>query len=476
MVCRASFYYRKGVRWMYELTPKLDSYSKEPQYVQLYNYIKQEIDKRMLRPNTKLPSKRKLSWYLNVSQNTVEASYDQLVAEGYIEGIPRKGYFVCEIQPTFSHAEKNSDYIKEKIFKSDVTFDFTQTGVDHHSFPFAVFRKIANDVLKSESKHLLTIGHPQGEFELREEIASYLYESRGVRTAPSQIIIGSGTATLIQLLFKLLKGSLYAVEDPGYHKRLVTFEKGPENVKGIPLDNEGISITSLKESGANIAFVTPSHQFPCGMIMSISRRKQLLSWAKEKKGRYIVEDDYDSEFRYSGKPIPALQSLDSDEKVIYMGTFSKALLPSLRMAYIVLPKLLMEKYHEHYFHFVQSVSRLDQEIIKRFMQEGSWKKHINKMRIVYKKKRDALITALSTHFPNSIEIIGQDSGLHLLVRMNNGMVEKELIEQAAKYDIKVYPVSDYGLSDDRTILLGFAVLSEEEIFSGVHSLAKAWGG
>lgn len=464
----------RGSDRMMELTPRLDLHSREPLYVQLYSFIKQEIETGKLTPYTKLPSKRKLSRYLQVSQNTIEAAYEQLVAEGYIEGISRKGYFVCKIEQTFSTLKESVMYIKEKAYENNVTFDFTQTGVDYDSFPFAIFRKISNDLLKDGNEHLLRIGHPQGEYELREAIVLYLYESRGVRASPSQVIIGSGTPTLIRLLFKLVKGSLYAVEDPGYHRRLVTFEKGDENVRLVPLDDDGMMISKLEDSNADIAFVTPSHQFPCGMIMPISRRKQLLNWAQKKDGRYIVEDDYDSEFRYSGKPIPALQSLDCQERVIYMGTFSKALLPSLRISYMILPKPLIENYHENHFSLVQSVSRLDQEIITKFMQEGYWEKHINKMRVVYRKKRDVLVSAISIYFPDSVEIIGLDSGLHLLVRPNNGMTEQELIERAEKYNIKVYPVSEYGQNDYQTVLLGFAALSEKEIHTAIQLLAKAW--
>ncbi|MCU7713131.1 PLP-dependent aminotransferase family protein (plasmid) [Priestia megaterium] len=461
---------------MMELTPMLDLHSRKPLYVQLYSFIKQEIETGKLPPYSKLPSKRKLSRHLQVSQNTIEAAYEQLVAEGYIEGISRKGYFVCKIEQSFRNLKESVIYIKEKSYKNNFAFDFTQTGVDYYSFPFTVFRKISNDILRDENKGLLRIGHPQGEYDIREAIALYLYKSRGVRASPSQIIIGSGTPTLIRLLFKLVKGSLYAVEDPGYHRRLVTFEKGNANVRLIALDDDGIMISKLEDSDADIAFVTPSHQFPCGMIMSISRRKQLLNWAQKKDGRYIVEDDYDSEFRYSGKPIPALQSLDSQEKVIYMGTFSKALLPSLRISYMVLPQPLIENFHKNHFSFVQSVSRLDQEIIKRFMQEGYWEKHINKMRVVYRKKRDGLIAAISTYFPDSVEVIGLNSGLHFLMQPNNGMSEQELIESAAKYSIKVYPVSEYGQNNNQTVLLGFAVLSEKEIHTAIQLLAKAWMG
>jgi GntR family transcriptional regulator/MocR family aminotransferase len=201
---------------------------------------------------------------------------------------------------------------------------------------------------------------------------------------------------------------------------------------------------------------------------------QLLNWADAKEERYIIEDDYDSEFRYSGKPIPALQGLDSNEKVIYMSTFSKALLPSLRISYMVLPKSLIQMYQRDCFFYPQTVSRIDQDIIKKFLQDGYWERHIQKMRVIYRKKRDALVSSISKYFPEFVEIIGQDSGLHLLIRPNNGMTEKELIEQAAQYSIRVYPVSAYGKSDDKTVLLGFAILSEEEIYKAIQLLAKAW--
>jgi GntR family transcriptional regulator/MocR family aminotransferase len=245
----------------------------------------------------------------------------------------------------------------------------------------------------------------------------------------------------------------------------------------LSLDKDGICISELENSSANIVFVTPSHQFPYGMIMPITRRMQLLQWAKKEEGRYIVEDDYDSEFRYSGKPIPALQGLDTDGKVIYMGTLSKALLPSLRMSYMVLPKKLIKKYQQQYLFYTQSVSRMDQEIIRKFLNDGHWEKHIHKMRVVYRKKRDRLVSVLEKYFSNRIEVIGEDSGLHILLKVHNGMEEKELMEAAAERSIKVYPASIYykeGTSPKSTVLLGFATLLEEEIEEAIQLLYTAW--
>lgn len=462
---------------MLELTPNLNTKSKIALYVQLYEYIKKEIKDGTIPAFTKLPAKRKLASYLQVSKNTVEAAYEQLLAEGYIESASRKGYFVCKIEQMI-YVEGSEAKVEEVSFREEnYTFDFTQTGVDTHTFPFTMYRKLINDVWQPHNNELLFLGHPQGEWSLREEIANYLYESRGVRCSASQIVLGAGTQILVKLLFQLLRGSNYAVENPGYHRKMVVFEQGEKKVQMLSLDRDGICMTDLENSDANVVFVTPSHQFPYGMIMPITRRTQLLQWAKKEEDRYIIEDDYDSEFRYSGKPIPALQGLDTDGKVIYMGTLSKALLPSLRMSYIVLPKNVIEKYQKEYLFYTQSVSRMDQEVIRRFLNEGYWEKHIHKMRVVYRKKRDRLVFEIEKYFSNRVEVIGEDSGLHILLQVHNGMREEELIKEAEKYSIKIYPVSTYykdGTAPENVVLLGFAILSEDEIAKAIQLLHKAW--
>lgn len=462
---------------MLELTPNLNMNSKKALYVQLYEYIKKEIKDGTISAFTKLPAKRKLAGYLQVSKNTIEAAYEQLLAEGYIESISRKGYFVCEFEQMMDVEGSEAEVEEIPFREGNYTFDFTQTGVDTNTFPFTTYRKLINDVWQPHNNDLLFLGHPQGELSLREEIANYLYESRGVRCSASQIVLGAGTQILVKLLFQLLKGSNYAVENPGYHRKMVVFEQGEKKVQMLSLDRDGICMADLENSDANVVFVTPSHQFPCGMIMPITRRTQLLQWAKKEEDRYIIEDDYDSEFRYSGKPIPALQGLDTDGKVIYMGTLSKALLPSLRMSYIVLPKNLIKKYQKEYLFYTQSVSRMDQEVIRKFLNEGYWEKHIHKMRVVYRKKRNRLVFEIEKYFSNRVEVIGEDSGLHILLKVHNGMREEELIKAAAKYSIKIYPVSTYYKDDtapENVVLLGFAILSEEEIAKAIQLLHKAW--
>lgn len=462
---------------MLELTPNLNMNSKKALYVQLYEYIKKEIKDGTISAFTKLPAKRKLAGYLQVSKNTIEAAYEQLLAEGYIESISRKGYFVCEFEQMMDVEGSEAEVEEIPFREGNYTFDFTQTGVDTNTFPFTTYRKLINDVWQPHNNDLLFLGHPQGELSLREEIANYLYESRGVRCSASQIVLGAGTQILVKLLFQLLKGSNYAVENPGYHRKMVVFEQGEKKVQMLSLDRDGICMADLENSDANVVFVTPSHQFPYGMIMPITRRTQLLQWAKKEEDRYIIEDDYDSEFRYSGRPIPALQGLDTDGKVIYMGTLSKALLPSLRMSYIVLPKNLIKKYQKEYLFYTQSVSRMDQEVIRKFLNEGYWEKHIHKMRVVYRKKRDRLVFEIEKYFSNRVEVIGEDSGLHILLKVHNGMREEELIKAAAKYSIKIYPFSTYYKDDtapENVVLLGFAILSEEEIAKAIQLLHKAW--
>ncbi|WP_335743557.1 PLP-dependent aminotransferase family protein [Salicibibacter kimchii] len=348
---------------MFEVTVDLNAKSNTPLYLQIFQYFKQEIQSGRIEDGTKLPSKRKLAQHLDVSQLTVESAYDQLKAEGYIQSKPRKGLFVQKVEydilpnqnaPQFHTTE--SSQISEQI-----KYDFHHGKIDLNYFPHKTWRKISIDCL-SDKQHLLN-GDPQGEFNLRKEISMYLFQSRGVRCSPDQIVIGAGTQYLVGILCMLMnKKSVVAVEDPGFHRTKHALKNHGIPIEPIPLDEEGIDIKRLKKSSANIAYVTPSHQFPTGVVMPISRRLELLKWA-EKTGGYIIEDDYDGEFRYKGKPIPSLQGIDSSGNVIYFGTFSKSLIPSARISYMILPEELMNKYHQTLSMNKQTVPRLYQDIL-----------------------------------------------------------------------------------------------------------------
>ncbi|UZQ52015.1 PLP-dependent aminotransferase family protein [Clostridium kluyveri] len=466
---------------MIEIMPIWDYSKNTPLYVQLYEYIKKEIQIGTIKPETKLPSKRKLASYLGISQNTIQTAYEQLCAEGYVESKPRIGIFVKRLEDkllcSLPLIHKPDENIKLKD-NFDYLIDFCPRDVDLNNFPHSTWRRLATQCLYSEQSDILLTGEPQGEEDLREEISKYLFQSRSVRCVPEQIIIGAGTQYLLILLCMLLgKEYIYAIENPGYNKVRNVFRDQGINVHPIPIDKDGICIEDLRKSSARIVYITPSHQFPYGMIMPVSRRLELLKWCEEKDG-YIIEDDYDSEFRYNGNPIPSLQGLGSNGTVIYMGTFSKSLIPSIRISYLVLPSKLLEKYQESFKIYKQTVSRFHQDTLYRFMKEGYWERHIHKMRTLYRKKHAILLSAIDKHMKEKVEIIGKKSGLHILLKVKNGMTEEKLIQSARKMKIKIYPTSIYYAecvsSEFPLILLGFGGLTEIHIEEGIQILKKAW--
>lgn len=394
---------------MIEITPIWDESKNTPLYMQLYEYIKREIQKGTIKPDTKLPSKRKLASYLGISQNTIQTAYDQLCAEGYVESKPRIGIFVTRLEgkllsyPSVILSPYKNIKPKDNF---DYLIDFCPRDIDYKYFPMSTWRKLTNQSLNSEQGDILLTGEPQGEKSLREEICKYLFQSRNVRCVPEKIIIGAGTQYLLILLCMLIgKKHVYAIENPGYNKVRNVFKDQGLNVHSISIDEDGICIEDLKKSSAKVVYITPSHQYPYGMIMPINRRLELLKWCREKDA-YIIEDDYDSEFRYNGKPIPSLQGLDSNGNVIYMGTFSKSLVPSIRISYLVLPSKLLEKYQESFQIYKQTVSRFHQDTLYRFMKEGYWERHIHKMRKLYSKKHTTLISIINKYMKGKVEIIG----------------------------------------------------------------------
>jgi GntR family transcriptional regulator / MocR family aminotransferase len=464
-----------------EITPILDNKSKKPLYIQLSDYIKQEITTGRIQSNEKLPSKRKLSQYLDVSVNTVQAAYDQLCAEGYVVSKQRKGLFVTSMKDDlFANQTYSQEWqTKNEQVYSDVDIDFNSGTVDLDHFPYTPWRKLTMQSLYEDQGELLYTGNPQGEIALREEISKYLYESRGVRCTADQIVIGAGTQGLIGLLCLIIgKESTYALENPGFHRTRAVLEDQSINTIPIPLDDDGIEVKALQASYARVVYVTPSHQFPYGMVMPIARRLELLKWAEE-KGGYIIEDDYDGEFRYKGKPIPSLQGLDTNGNVIYLGTFSKSLIPSIRISYMVLPPTLIQRYQDHFTIYKQTVSRLHQHTLYRFMNEGHWQRHLNKMRTLYRKKQKTLMAAIHNNFRDQVNVIGEKSGLHIVLEIKKDLSEEELIKRAMKVGVKVYPISIYydGAKIVMTpkILLGFGGLSEKEIEDGIRLLKRVWG-
>lgn len=465
---------------MIEITPAFDEKNSKPLYVQLVDYIKEEILAGRIKPNEKLPSKRKLSTYLGISINTIQAAYDQLNAEGYIISKQRQGVFVANLEEEL-FIEKIAPPEEERTSEtknSSVKIDFNSGKVDLEHFPFSAWKKLTLQSIYEDQGALFYSGDPQGELQLREQIAKYLFASRGVRCSSDQIVIGAGTQSLLSLLYLILgEGYAFALENPGFHRTRVVLKDLGADLHYIQLDGDGINMEKLYESAATVVYITPSHQFPCGMVMPIQRRMELLKWAEE-RGGYIIEDDYDGEYRYKGKPIPSLQGLDKIGRVIYLGTFSKSLIPSIRVSYLVLPKELTKVYQEHFTLYKQQTSRLHQNTIFHFMNEGFWHSHLNKMRTLYRKKQAVLVSSLNKQFGNEVEVIGEQSGLHIVVKVKTHMTEDALISKALEAGVKVYPLSIYYADPkdikETKILLGFGGLSLSEIELGVKILKKAW--
>ncbi|MCX7614455.1 MAG: PLP-dependent aminotransferase family protein [Clostridiales bacterium] len=452
---------------------------KTPLYEQLYEFIKSEIRNGTYVYNTKLPSKRQLASHLQCSQNTVQTAYQQLIAEGYIIAKPKSGFYVCRLDGLFLIDNQQIHPDKAGGKTAAYRYDFSHHGVDADSFPYAFWRRITKEVINEYDRDLLKLGNAQGDYALRQKIANYLHQSRSVQCTPEQIIISSGTEFLIQILIQLLPGNnIYALEDPGYERLSLIFKSNRVRYRYVTLDENGMTLEGLNNSQSDVICITPSHQFPTGNIMPVTRRIQLLNWANENEGRYIIEDDYDSEFKYSGRPIPSLQGLDAGEKVIYIGAFSKSLAPSIRISYAVLPDKLLESYRKRLSFYICPVPAIEQQVLCRFMDDGHFERHLNKMRNIYKKKREILVSAIRQHLPK-VSIIGANAGLHLLIEVQNGMSEAELIVSAREASVKVYGLSQYCSSGQYinhkpTILLGYATMTQIEIAEAAKLLQKAW--
>ncbi len=455
---------------------QLQKQSPIPLYKQLYQEIKKAIIEGKIVVGIKLPSKRKLADYLQISQTTVELAYAQLVAEGFIESRPRKGFYAQPVEElAYLDIPHDEPAVEESI---SYRIDFNSGNIDTHSFPFLTWRKLTRDILDDSNHELLLSGHPQGDDVLRQEIARYLYQSRGVVCDASQIVIGSGTEQLLPLLIRLLdKKLVYGYENPGYALTHSIFSHHDRQAIPIDIDADGLNVSQLESSTVDVAYVTPSHQFPSGSVLSATKRAQLLNWAVAKPERYIIEDDYDSEFRYTSRPIPALQSMDLSDRVIYISTFSKSLMPSLRLAYMVLPKRLLRAYQQTFRHYSSSVPRHDQHMVATFMKDGHFARHLNRMRKLYQKKIKQLSTSLAPFAP-TVTVSGEQAGMHIVLTIQTKWTEQELIKRAKQVGIRVTGLQSYDVHKRAytppKIVLGFGGLSEEDIHAGIMELMTCW--
>lgn len=428
-------------------------------YTQLYENIKRDILSGKLKYKEKLPSKRKLSTHLNLSGTTIEIAYQQLLDEGYIYSVPKVGFFVEDIQTINIAPESKSDMPNHHHKQRQLSLKIEDSHIK--SFPFHKFRKYARDAFEQEQYHLLELGDVQGEEILRNEIRRYLYHSRGVNCENYQIIIGSSTEQLFTLLTKILGNSSYILENPGYPLIRKVLQSEHKDYQYIDVDEEGLIVSSLPED-VEIVHVTPSHQFPTGVVLSAKRRTELINWSKQKQNRYIIEDDYDSEFRYKGRPLAALQGMSND-CVIYMSTFSKSIYPSIRCAYLVLPDKLLKLY-KAMSKPNNTVPRHIQYMIAAFMKDGEFERNINRMRKEYKKKLELVLQSVRETFKQS-NITGSDAGMHFVLET------KEIIN---KDSIAINTIDDY-YSGEKTsyknkYIIGFGSIEDDEISSIIKRL------
>lgn len=469
---------------MYQITLKPDPTGKTPLYEQLYRSIAMEIGEGRIAAGERLPSKKALAAHLKVSQTTVETAYEMLMSEGYVTSRPRSGYYACEVgrltppsdpRPSLPDSAPARDFV--------CRYSFGTSGVDTQSFPYATWAKLTRETVYRHPD-LLQIGSNQGDVALREILARYLYEYRAVNCDARQIVVGAGVEYLLDMLCQLLSQDCrIAVENPCYPKAYTIFSNNAKTTVPIGVDQHGLCVRELADTDASCAYVTPSHQFPTGVVMPIGRRTQLLNWAAEEEGRYIIEDDYDSEFRYSGKPIPALQGLDCGDRVIYLATFSRSIAPSIRIAYMVLPPALLAQYERRFGRYRCTVSRFEQHVLAHFIEGGHLARHLNRMRTLYRKRKDSLLTSLERHFPqNSYAVTGDQTGLHLMLQLNTDRSESQLTTAAAQAGIRLTALSDYLIAPVparaqlASFVLGYCSMEPSEIEAAVQLLAELWFG
>ena len=408
-----------------------------PLYEALYRCIRGDILSGTLKAGEKLPSKRALAQNLEVSKITVETAYSQLLAEGYICSREKVGYFVeaverPQVRPMVS--EKAPAPGKRKPI-----LDLTGGGTEQ--FPFSVWSRLQREVMLDYGEKLLLPLPHQGIPELRQAVADHLAAFRGMTVDPENILIGAGTDFLYNLLIQLLgRDKIYAVEEPGYGKIRRIYAAGGVTTVSAYMDSAGVLPGSLGQ--AQVLHISPSHHFPTGLVTPVSRRLELLRWAKE-GGNWIIEDDYDSEFRFDAHPMPAMQSLDG-ERVIYMNSFSKSLAPSIRISYMVLPRHLMGLFRQQLGFYSCTVASFEQYTLARFLSRGYFEKHINRMRKFYKNRRNRVISLLQgCGAAPWITILEQDAGLHFLLRVETKLSDRELTRRLEEAGIRVQALSEY---------------------------------
>ena len=461
------------------LTYSFENKGGDSLYEYLYKQIKADIVNRILSPDEKLPSKRALAKHLSVSTITVENAYSQLCAEGYLYSVPKSGFYVSDISTSTPSSGKKPVHHTHTVPETPAYFaDFVNNSTTTDTFPFATWTKLLRETMAEHAANLMARSPSAGIIQLRSAIADYLYQFRGMSVEPEQIIIGAGTEYLYGLLIQLLgHDKLYAVEDPGYQKITKIYRSNHVACVPIPLDRHGIKLKELHLSGADILHISPAHHFPTGIVTPVSRRYEILSWASIGE-RYIIEDDYDSEFRLQGKPIPSLYSIDTSDKVIYINTFSKSLASTIRISYMILPKPLLMRYNRELSFYSCTVSNFEQYTLAKFIEKGYLEKHINRMRNYYRNLRNTILSCIKNApgYPG-VTILEEDAGLHFLLHVDTRISDDELITRAAAQGIHISCLNQYygaqPAKDSHTIIINYSGIRTSEIDEAVKRLFYA---
>ena len=449
------------------LTYELKKSPGVPLYEALYRCIRADILSGKLPPNTKLPSKRALAEHLEVSKITVEGAYGQLLEEGYIRSAEKVGYFVEEMVQHRLEPTPVPDVAAQPALEA---------GAGPEKFPFSVWSKLQREVMLDYGEKLLLPLDSQGTPELRQAIAKHLADFRGMTVNPDNILVGAGTDFLYNLLIQLLgRDKVYAVEEPGYGKIRRIYGAGGVTCVSAGMDREGVVPEALTD--ARVLHISPAHHFPTGIVTPVGRRQELLRWARERDG-YIIEDDYDSEFRFDAHPMPTMMSLDPVGRVVYMNTFSKSLAPSIRISYLVLPEGLMQQFRERLGFYSCTVSSFEQYTLARFLSRGHFEKHINRMRRFYRRRRNRIMEVLKgCSFASRLTIREEDAGLHFLVTVDTELSDEALMTRCARAGLPVRTLSSYYHSPvpeqiRHTLVINYASLREEELEQALKKLAE----
>lgn len=462
------------------LTYTLDKEAGVSLYEQLYRCVKEDILSGRLAAGEKLPSKRALAAHLEISVITVKNAYEQLMAEGYLSGVEKRGYFVSSVLPPVTAAPPAPQETAAEPEERQWFLDLVTNSIDAEDFPFTVWARLMRQTILEQGTGLLHSTPPQGAWALRRAIAAHLRQFRGMDAGAEQIIVGAGTEVLYTLLVQLFgRERIYGVEDPGYGKIARIYRSNGAAVAAIPLDDAGLSAEELRRSGADVVHISPSHHYPTGRVMPITRRQELLHWAQERPERIILEDDYDSEFRFVGRPISTLFSIDGGEQVVYLNTFSKTIAPSIRISFMVLPRHLLANFQEKLGFYACTVSAFEQYTLASFLSGGYYEKHLSRMRKHYRQKRDAVIGAVrQSPLADRATITEEDAGLHFLLRLDGAPPDDVLRREAEIRGVRLAMLSDYYQQPEdapqHVLVVNYTGIDIEKLPAALERLAELW--